>query len=278
MKYCIDFYGDRNLDILDEVDEINIDISKIKDLNDLGEFCELHKNQRINLCIEDYDIAIEKNLFYFAFDFQQEKRGIYNIVIRLPYLNKIKYNELIEKYPMMRIFFRYGVNDWDTLWNFLDYHVTDVYIIEGLGFELDKISPIVHGKGAQVRVYPNVAASSWGKCPGLLTFWIRPEDTKHYEDYIDIYEFVYERYDQQKVYYDIYAKDKKWYGDLSEIIIGLEDPINSTCLLPRFAEKRIRCGRQCIKGGNCQMCDVILKLSKSLQEKDLKIEEDETNG
>lgn len=52
MKYCIDFYG-KQTDLLNLVDEINIDLLKIKDLGDLEEFCEQHKNQRINLCIND---------------------------------------------------------------------------------------------------------------------------------------------------------------------------------------------------------------------------------
>lgn len=83
MKYCIDFYG-KDIDILKEVDEINIDISRIKDLqNDLQDFCELHKEQRINLCINNYEDAINNKTFVFCFKFQQDNPQ-YNIYIRLP--------------------------------------------------------------------------------------------------------------------------------------------------------------------------------------------------
>lgn len=82
MKYCIDFYGEQ-IDLLNQADEINIDISKIKELNDLEKFCELHKNQRINLCINDYEDAINNKYLDYIFDFQQEHQE-YSIYIRLP--------------------------------------------------------------------------------------------------------------------------------------------------------------------------------------------------
>lgn len=81
MKYCIDFQG-KQLDIFDEVDEINIDILKTN-LEDLKEYCELHKDQRINLCINNYDDAIDNKKFFVPFDFQKDNSS-YNVKIRLP--------------------------------------------------------------------------------------------------------------------------------------------------------------------------------------------------
>ena len=289
MKFSFDFYGDRTVDLLNTADEINILLEKIKDLNDLAEFCELHKNQRINLVIgNQYENTEEESnrLFHFAFDFQQEKKGIYNIVVKLPYFNRELVDAEIEKYPDAKFYFSFMCADWDTFLVMKKYKVTDIYIGEGLGFELDKISPAAHEVGMQIRAFPNIAQSSWSDTPDLQKFWIRPEDTILYEDYIDIYEFAYDNYEQQKVYYDIYFNDKKWFGDLKEIIFGLKDFLDSTCLLPRFAEKRIRCGRTCMKGGSCQMCKVIVELAKTLGEKDLMVEipkenkegEEENNG
>lgn len=107
MKYCIDFYGDKTIDLLDIADEINIDLSKIKDLTDLAEFCELHKNQGINLYLTDY----EEVLFNFALDFQKEQKDKYNIKIKLPYFDENKYQEIIEKYPESKFFYATGVFD-----------------------------------------------------------------------------------------------------------------------------------------------------------------------
>ena len=55
-------------------------------------------------------------------------------------------------------------------------------------------------------------------------------------------------------------------GNLKEIIIGLKKDFDNTRIVPRFATKRIKCGRQCMKNERCQMCNRIIELSKTLSE------------
>lgn len=269
MKYCIDFYGEYNLPLLESIDEININISKLAHPEDLVEFCDIHNKQRINLCIEDY--TDKPDLVYFAFDFQRDHQE-FNVGIRLPYYEERIYEELKKTYPEMKIFFKTGVNDWELLQGFLKLGVTDLYIVENLGFELDAVAEIAHKVGVQTRVFPNIAQASWKTTDDMVKFWIRPEDIEFYEDFVDICEFFYERPDQQLVYYDIYAIDGKWNGDLSEIIIGLEKHIDSRRLLPTFAIRRPHCDRRCMKGGPCALCFAMEQLSYTLEEKDLIIE------
>ena len=64
----------------------------------------------------------------------------------------------------------------------------------------------------------------------------------------------------------IYKEDKKWFGLLNEIIIGLKTPLDSRFTHFNFAEKRVRCGKDCQKGGKCKMCDLMVDLSYSLKE------------
>lgn len=267
MKYCLDYYG-QHLELFHQVDEINIDLSHIKDLKELEFFCEKYKQQRINLCINDYEDAVNNNSLYFAFDFQQKFQTSYYIVIRLPQITTVC-KDIKEKYPNAKLFFKVHIVDWDTLLYYLDFGVTDVYIAEAMGFELDKISTIVHDKGTLIRVFPNVAQSACSETAGILKFWIRPEDTEVYEQYIDTYEFFGDE-EKQKIYYEIYKNDKQWWGNLKEIIIGLNTDINNMTILPRFAQKRIRCNRQCMKDNKCHMCYNILNLSKTLEEHNLK--------
>ena len=72
----------------------------------------------------------------------------------------------------------------------------------------------------------------------------------------------------------IYKEDKKWFGLLNEIIIGLRSDLDSRFIVPRFAEKRIKCGKECLKGGKCQMCERVVSLSKTLKDANLMIEID----
>ena len=110
MKYCISFYGE-NIDLLKEVDEINVETSRIKDLKgQLEEFCELYKEQRINLCIPNFDEAIDDGTFIYCLDFHK-KYNQYNIVIRLPYYNKEWCDKIKEDYPEAKIYFAEQIYD-----------------------------------------------------------------------------------------------------------------------------------------------------------------------
>ena len=278
MKYCINYYGQEN-DLLDKADEINIELNHIKNLErDLMDFCELHKNQRINICISNYELAIDKKWIPYVFDFQK-KYIEYNLFIRLPNIDEQYYPALKEKYPNMKFYFNTYAKDWDILQGLITEKVSDIYIVEEFGFSLKEIAAVAHENNIRIRVFPNVAQSSWKTTPALKKFWIRPEDISYYENIIDVCEF-YGKYEQQKVFYDVYKIDKKWSGNLNNLIIDLNEDINSMCLLPRFGEKRVYCEHRCLKNTHCEMCDVIFDLSKNLDKNKIrfKIDEEEKGG
>lgn len=275
MKYCADFYG-KEVEFLNEVDEINLNLSKIKDLADLDQFCKNHINQRINLCINDLEDAINKKYFIYAFDFQKHYPQ-YNVIIRLPHYDNWS-DKIKNDYPNAKFYFNVPISNWDTLLFYLKYRVTDVYISEAMGFELEDIVKKVHEYNSQVRVFPNIAQAAEETTEGYLKFWIRPEDIEFYEDYIDVCELFYDKYEQQEIYFNIYKKDKKWTGDLNEIIFNLNCKIDNTRIVPRFAKKRVRCNRQCMKDKKCKLCERIIELSETLSKTPIRIitEEDRT--
>lgn len=264
MKYCIDFNKDTQ--ILDKVDEINIFLDRIESLEALSQFSEEHKNQRINVCITDLEKALIDNQIKALLDYQENNSNIY---LRFPGKSE-ELDMLLAEYPNSKFYFDIKVNDWDRVIGFIEYGVSDIFIVEGLGFELDKIAAIAHSKGIQIRVYPNVAQTTWRNLDDLRKFWIRPDDIDFYSQYVDVCEF-YGMNEKIDVIYNIYKKDKKWFGNLGEIIAGIEQPLDSRYIVPRFARKRVRCGRECMKGGNCQMCDRIKELSNNLEKAGLMV-------
>ena len=251
MKYCFNYNKNtEHMNCIKDADELTIEYNS-KD-NTLLQFLDLHKNKRINLYIKDivpeellYELSNRYDNLYFKLDM----KNFYNI----------------EKKYDFNFFFDVMINDWDILIALLKYGVTDVYIVENLGFELNKVAEIATQYNVQIRVYPNIAQSSAQVTPALKKFFIRPEDLDIYSKYIDVIEF-YQVDNQLDTYYKIYAIDKKWFGKLNEIIKDFDTDIDNRYIIPKFAENRIKCGKKCFKGSPCSRCENIEKLADTLEQ------------
>lgn len=261
MKYCINYSNKSH--IIDKVDEILIRYDKNKILELFTQFIPAHLNQRVIVqLIEENNIDTIVNNLKKIISIYNENKDI-KFDIQLPFYNQKFIEEL--KDTNLKYFFKAAANSWDKFTGLMSQNVSDIYITDELAFELDKVAEIAHKNNIKVRIYPNVAQSRWDKLSDILKFFIRPEDIKMYEPYVDVCEFYGDKAQQIDTYYKIYQEDKKWFGDLQEIIIGLDSKIDSRYIIPRFAEKRIKCGKDCLKGGKCEMCKRILDLSEQLE-------------
>lgn len=260
MKYCINYT--KTSKILNEVDEITIRYNHL----DSTLFELLNKDKRINIAIDENNIEDFRNNNEII-NIQKYKQDNNNLKIYIKL--KIKNDDLIEDLKSANIpyFLEVYAFNWDLFWGLLNLGVSDIYITEDLGFELNKIAEIAHNKEIQIRAFPNIAQSQWKTTDGIKQFFIRPEDVSAYEDYIDILEFYGEQTNQD-LFYSIYAKDKKWFGPLQEIIIGLNSDLDSRFMLPDFGKHRIACKKKCEKGEPCNICNQIIELSKLLKEQD----------
>lgn len=268
MNYCINYNPQKGFKYLNEINEITINYRR-KDTS-LLDFMFQHKEQRINIKINDEQDFLDNNCIS-VFE---------GIKFEYPELNFVllfsdKNEELLSqvKTSEIKYFFTTLIKDWDSLYYIKDLKPTDIYIVETLGFELDVISQILHEENIKIRCFANVAQSSAKTTPALKQFFIRPEDIDFYEPYIDCIEFFgQERKDHTlEIYYKIYKYDKKWFGKLNEIIIGLNSDIDSRFILPKFAERRLGCGKRCLKGRPCQICEAIEGLSATLEKNNLMI-------
>lgn len=268
MNYCINYNPQKGFKYLNEISEITINYRR-KDTS-LLDFMLQHKEQRINIKINDEQDFLDNNCI-----------GIFErIKLEYPELNFVllfsdKNEELLSqvKTSEIKYFFTTLIKDWDSLYYIKDLKPTDIYIVETLGFELDVISQILHEENIKIRCFANVAQSSAKTTPALKQFFIRPEDIDFYEPYIDCIEFFGQEGKDHtlEIYYKIYKYDKKWFGKLNEIIIGLNSDIDSRFILPKFAERRLGCGKRCLKGRPCQICEAIEGLSATLEKNNLMI-------
>jgi hypothetical protein len=165
-------------------------------------------------------------------------------------------------------YFESFINNLEDMWYVIRHNCSDIIITESLGFCLKDIAPILHSYGIKIRVFPNVCQKKYSSGNDIKSFFIRAEDVKYYESYIDIFDFWGEN-NKQEAYRKIYESSKQWIGPLSQYIIGFDHPVEGRYILPTFAERRINCGRSCLKGGKCRLCDAYINISKTLKENNL---------
>lgn len=271
MKYCVSYSNKSH--ILDKVDEILIRYDKNKILELFTQFIPEHQNQRVIIEIRDSTIENGESIIDKIKKIITIHKENPNLQFDLCISNYNKEILDLLKDTDLKYFFQIHANNWDRFIGLINANVSDIYITENLAFELNKVAEIAHSKGIKIRVYPNVAQTSWDDLDDIYKFFIRPEDIETYEDYVDICEF-YGLAKEIDTFYKIYAEDKKWFGDLKEIIIGLNNSLDSRYIIPRFALHRVKCGKKCLKGSTCQVCNRILELSKSLKEAKLIVQID----
>lgn len=264
MKYCVPY--DRNFHYLNEIDEVIVPFNDSLDFfKRLIDKKRIH-HSRIILDIEDSMVFHEDWKTYYPVLKELKEKHEINYALRFDVYSDL-FLDFYEELKLLDIqfFFKTFVRDWDVFHGFIKLGVSDLYIVESLAFELNLLGPAAHAKGISIRVFANVCQNSWSGGDSLKSFFIRPEDVEIYAPYVDIIE-LFEGNVNLSILYKIYAKDKKWFGDLQDIITGLNQPLDSRRVLPFFAEMRVKCGKKCMKGNPCKICERIVSAAKTLEE------------
>lgn len=182
----------------------------------------------------------------------------------------------------INFFFAEGADTWDKLHSYILKGVSEVYIINELGFDIIRVSDVCKKFDVKIRVYPNVAQTSALDSESLDTFkffYIRPEDAELYKEYVDTFEF-YGPVDRQEVLYKIYEINKEWPDNLSILIIGLKSNVVSSTINPALGGRRLSCKKKC-NAFECIACDNALHLAKELADMNIVFKEstnEETGG
>lgn len=152
----------------------------------------------------------------------------------------------------------------DILHGLIQYHPTDIYVCEELGFHLDKVSKLLHDNNIKVRVFPNVCQAGFDNIDSLKAFWIRPEDIPVYEKFVDVFEIVSDK-NHQETLYKIY-KSHKWFGKIKDLIPNFKNDLDSKYLLDTFGMIRSKCGKRCFyKPESCKVCECFSDMAQTLK-------------
>lgn len=256
--FCLSYYPSQTY--LQEADEFKIKYRQAD--RTLQEFLKHYQDKSIVIdvrdSLEDIDVQLFKGLY--------EKYKNFKLIIDFfnkDHLQKVQENEI-------PFFFANFITTIDQLHGLMQYHPTDMYICEELGFFLDKVSAILHANNIKVRAFPNICQSSFPDTPSLKTFFIRPDDIIIYSNYIDVFELVSDQ-EKQRVLFKIY-KQGKWIGKISEIIPSFKGEFDSKYVMDSFGVVRTQCGKRCMyKSGSCNICDRFLDVADTFEKNDIVI-------
>ena len=256
IMYCIDYTGPEVSKVLDQVDQIKIHEDRLLD-DTLEQFFEKYQDKHIyisiNTNLEKEKIEILRKL---------KKYDNWTLQFSIYAVNEEeKFTALKE--VCNRFMFINGADSWESLDLMISYGASEVYISGYLGFCLEKVKRVCVKNGVKIRTYTNLAQIEFSTFPGhdgLKKFFIRPEDIWVYSKYIDVFEFAGNA-KQQVVLLKIYQRGY-WFGNLNELIIDLNEDVDSRKLPQEFGELRYNCGKRCISGGFCTACRTVREFEK----------------
>ena len=273
MKYCGRYSNKINLSVFDE-----ISIRYSGQYEELLTFFQEHTDKKVILIINDtnefyntgaHDIVNTIHKEYPEFNFSVCLKDIGSFQL----INHELYS--LAQSLTVPYYFGFVATNFDQLNHLCENGASEVYLAEDICFDLKRAKRICDRYGVKIRVFPNVAQASVRTSPAHKKFFIRPEDLSVYEDVIDTLEFWGEL-DRQEIFYRIYQSGK-WFGDLKEIIADFNIDFDSRCIIPIFAEARKTCGRKCMRGESCKICDSILSISTKLGDMNMIIKQKKNN-
>ncbi len=120
-----------------------------------------------------------------------------------------------------------------------------------LFFQMNKVKEF----GIPLYAVANVANSSsiFERENGVAGTWIRPEDVKTYEPYIETLQF-WGNQSQEQALYRIYAEKGEWSGELGMLIKDLNYICTNRMVPPTLAVSRLTCGQKCQENNRCHLC------------------------
>lgn len=266
------YYCAPHMEYIDEAREIKIDYRPTDET--LEEFITMDTDRMvtINLSNKDFLISLEQMNFFKSL----KQKNIKNYILMFPLewiLTKDKKVDNIKfaaiKDCAANYCFSDAIGNWEILQFVLSLGVSDVIITDMLGFNMERVRGVCGN--TRIRATVNIAQSAWVDSTDVTKFFIRPEDIPFYDKYIDVFEFQGDK-NHQEILYKVYSKQKYWYGDLREIIIGLNTEVDSRRLVSIFGEVRANCGKRCITSKNCQICKRSIETIKTLEKANLAID------
>ena len=263
-KLCLK-YNNPNMDIT-KAKQILIGEDRLDD-ETLEDFIKTNSDKHIYIEVKEHDLVKNINYMKKLQELKQYDNWTLQIPVRQiikvdevgPVIDAVKFNAI--KDCCNRFMFSDKIGNWEVLQFILSLEPIEVYITDMLGFCLPDVKKVCKDVG--IRIYANWAQSAWDNSPDILKFYVRPEDLDVYNKFVSGIEFVGDTVIQE-VMFNTYSRGY-WYGDLAEIIIGLNTHIDSRRLPHEFGAYRVGCRKRCICGSHCGVCRAMQKFVERME-------------
>lgn len=253
MKFCVDYKTKYKLNNVDEVFiEYNppcadprpfiADMNKknIKVILKVG----VLENDSMNMLEKQIELFKDYNIAFCFYRRVLKGRGLdFDTQI----LQKIREHNI-------DFFYRDMAATYEEMYVFIDEGASEIYITNDLCFSLKRVSDYCKSKNVRIRVLPNICQSNIpAAIPSTRQFFVNPYNIDEYEDFVDTFE-IYNTALNQEILVEIY-KSKEWKGKLGEIIQKYNLDMNASSALPVSSKIKLNCGRRCLYGSDCRLCD-----------------------
>lgn len=164
------------------------------------------------------------------------------------------------KHDRFKFFWAYPITSYYELKGVLALGVSEVLLGAPLYFDLT-LSDL---KDVKVRLVANLCYDDYiPRENGICGTYVRPEDVKTYEQYVNTLEFRTDGLTQEATLLEIYKRGT-WGGNLNLLLTNLNCDVDNRVIPDEFAPARIQCRQSCMRTGGCHLCETSIKFSKTL--------------
>ena len=165
----------------------------------------------------------------------------------------------------LKYYWAYPITSYYELQGILALNPYYIFLGAPLTFNLEHIHNMT---GAYIRMCPNMAYDAYiPRADGICGQWVRPEDVKTYEPYVNTFEFITDNLEKERTLLKIYKDDGEWPGNLNILITNLKINVDNRAIPDEFGSIRVRCGQRCMQYGTCHYCQNAIHFAERVREK-----------
>lgn len=252
MKYCVSARQPNS--ILKKADEIKV---AFQDINGIENFIEDELNKTVI-----YEIPFNKR------EDEIEWLKLYSYAEKIDLklaLGNLKLVDKCKEYGL-KYYWGFPISTYYELEGVLQLGVCELFLGVPLTFDLENCKKY----NLPIRVVANVAYDNYiTRKNGIQGFYIRPEDIKLYDEYIDCIEFITSELSKEATLLKIYKEDGFWPGNLNLLLVNLNFNIDNRVLPDEFGKIRINCQQKCMRNNRCHFCESAFNFADNIRKEAL---------